>query len=62
MAHREDGITPVHDEHDETSNPSEVIRVAENHESNGNNMVGHHLPVVLSTSFGIDDKDRMEVK
>lgn len=58
----EDDVAPVHEDHDQTADASEVVRVAGDDESTGDNVVGHHLPVVFPWSLRIDDEKQMKVK
>lgn len=59
---REVDVRSVHDQHDETPHTREVIKVRGNHKSDGDDMVGHHLPVVFPSCFSIQDEELMHVE
>jgi hypothetical protein len=60
--HRQENVAEVHEHHHKTSNTCVVVEVATKHESDRNNMVGHHLPVVLPTCLRIEDQDLVEIE
>lgn len=62
MTHREENITPVHENHDDASNSREVSEVTSYHKDYGDNVVGHHLPMIFPTSLRIEDKNLMNVE
>lgn len=55
-------VTPVHNHHDEASNASEAAEVTCNHQGDCDNMMGHHLHMVFSPFFSVDDQNLMEVE
>ena len=62
QAHRQEYVRQIHEHHEETSNPSVVIEVASEHEGNCDEVMGHHLPVVLTMGLRVEDEDLVAVK
>lgn len=58
----EEDVAQVHEAHDQTADASEVVRVAGDDERTGDNVVGHHLPVIFSRGLRVDDEEQVEVK
>lgn len=59
--YRQPDVAPVHDEHYKTSDARVEAGVAPDHKGDGNDMVCHHLPMVLATSLRIDDKNLVAI-
>lgn len=59
--YREEDITVVHEDHDEAPDTSKVVKVREDQEYDGDDMMRHHLVVVLATRFGVQDHDLVYV-
>ena len=60
--YRQEDVTSIHEDHDETSNTCVVVEVASDHERDRNDMVRHHLPVVRPAGLRIEDEDLMHVE
>jgi hypothetical protein len=60
-AYRQENIRSIHENHDQAPNASKVVGVTAGDEDNGDDMVGHHLPVVLAPGLGIKNKDLVEI-
>ena len=58
----EENIRTVHQHHDNAPNASEIASIARNHEYDGDDMMDHHLDVILSPSLSIEDQHLVEVK
>ena len=55
--HWQEDVTPIHEDHDDASHTREVSEVAPKHEDHGDNVVGHHLYVILSSGLSIENQD-----
>jgi hypothetical protein len=55
MAYRKPDVAPVHEHHDHASDSGKVVEVAADHEGDGDDMVDHHLPVVLAASLSVEE-------
>jgi hypothetical protein len=55
-------VTPVHEQHDNAPHTGKVGVVADPQQSDGDDVVGHHLPVVFPSRLGVQDEDLMCVK
>lgn len=53
-------ITEIHQHHDDSSYTGVVGPVAGNDESNGDDVMRIHLPVILPPLFDVDHKELME--
>lgn len=62
LTYRQKYITPVHQDHNQGTDPSEVSIVAQEHEDHSYNVVRHHLQVIFSLGFSIEDKYLMRVE
>jgi hypothetical protein len=60
--HWEEDITPVHEDHDDAANSCEVGEIARYHENYGDDVVGHHLPMIFPTCFSIENKNLMSIE
>ena len=60
--YRQEDVTSIHEDHDETSNTRVVVEVASDHERDRNDMVRHHLPVVRPAGLRIEDEDLVHVE
>ena len=61
-AYREENIAPVHQDHDKTTDARVVVEVASDHENDRNDMVRHHLPVVLPPCLSIEYEHLVHVE
>ena len=55
-------VTEIHQDEDQRPNASEMIKVTGTDEDDGDEMMGHHLPVIFSVGFGVENEDLMEPK
>jgi hypothetical protein len=62
MAHWEENIAPVHEDHNDAPSSCEIGEIARYHKNYGDNVVRHHLPMIFSTSLSIEDKNLVGVK
>ena len=62
MAHGQEDVAVVHEDQDETPYASKIAYVTEGDECDGDDVVGHHLHVVLATRLGVEDEDLVQVK
>jgi diacylglycerol kinase family enzyme len=53
--HWEEYIAAIHEHHYNASNTRKVSKVAAHHKNHCDDVVGHHLDVIFSSSLGIDD-------
>lgn len=60
--HRQEDITTVHQHHDKAPNPREIVSVTCKHEYDGDNMMRHHLDMILPSGLGIEDQYLMKVE
>ena len=59
--YREENVTPVHDYHDQTSNARETVIVTRDDQTDGDNVVGHHLPVIFACGLCVEEKHSMNI-
>lgn len=58
--YRENQIDDIHQTQDDIADLGLVVAVAANQEQTCNDVVGEHLPMVLSALFHIDDHDLLQ--
>ena len=61
-AHGQEDVAVIHEDQNETPDASKVADVAEGDECDGDDVVGHHLHVVLAARLGVEDEDLVQVK
>lgn len=61
-AYRKENITVIHEDHNDAPSPCEVGEITRHHEDYGDDVVGHHLPMIFPTCFGIEDKHLVGVE
>ncbi len=59
--HGQKTVTEIHEDQDEAADASVVVEVTRDLEGDGDNMVAHHLPVVLSPGLGVEHKYLVQV-
>jgi hypothetical protein len=62
VAYREDDITPVHDDHDHSAHAGEVVEVRQVYQGHGDDVMGHHLPVIFPMGLCLGHEDQMGVE
>jgi hypothetical protein len=55
-------VTPIHKHHNQTSNAGKIICIAGDYQNDSDDMVSHHLPVVLPWGFSIEKEHSMNVE
>ena len=60
FSYRKNQIAKVHLDQHQVDILREVIAIGCRHEQTGNNVVGKHLPMVLSSIFHVDDDNLLE--
>lgn len=60
QTHGKKDITEIHQGMYQCSNPGKVTNIARTHQSDGDDMVTEHLPVIFPSLFGEDDVDLMK--
>ena len=60
QTHREDQINHIHEAEDHIPNPCLIVTITSRNQSTGNEVMGQHLHMILSSLFDIHNQDLLD--